>query len=313
MSVHPTSHPTQVHVSAVTGRIRRHKEAEPLSAQQSQASEPAQRLSPPETEADVSVPEGAHDGKKARGVLRLLEAGHFKGVADVRLRINFFEQLSADAAARGGSAARSLLSDLIETVNGQVNEVIRPLADDGDEAVAIDDLRGGFESAVQTSIDDFVSGEGVNLDGLTEALQSSFNALVDELRRTLMTPIGPEASGEPADDASDAAPTLQEQSGNVSGRSPAAVPAQADVAPDDTVVAPQHFAETSDQNTGLEAALASLVSTFDALLSQLLDSVGNALQMPDPSPPSGKGVAYDKFLDIYNELSGVAPEVDDLG
>jgi hypothetical protein len=313
MSVHPTSHPTQVHVSAAAGRIRPHKEAEPLRARQSEASEPAQRLSPPETEADVSVPEGVHDGEKARGVLRLLEAGHFKGVADVRLRINFFEQLSADAAARGASAARSLVSDLIETVNGQVNELIGPLADDTDEAVAIDDLRSDFESAVQTHVDDFVSGEGVNLDGLAEALQSSFNALVDTMRQTLITPVAPEASSEPADDASEADHTLQEQLGNVSARSPAATPAQSEVTPNDTVVAPQHPAETDDRNTDLEAALASLVGTFDALLSQLLDSVGDALQLTDPSPPSGKGVAYDKFLDIYNELRGAAPEVDDVG
>jgi HPt (histidine-containing phosphotransfer) domain-containing protein len=231
----------------------------------------------------------------------------------VRLRINFFEQLSADAAARGASTARLLVSDLIETVNGQVNELIGPLADDTDEAVAIDDLRSDFESAVQTHVDDFVSGEGVNLDGLAEALQSSFNALVDTMRQTLITPVAPEASSEPADDASEADHTLQEELANISARSPMATPAQSEVTPDETVVAPQHPAETDDQNTDLEAALASLVGTFDALLSRLLDSVGDALQLPDPSPPSGKGVAYDKFLDIYNELRGVAPEVDDFG
>ena len=32
---------------------------------------------------------------KVRGVIRLLQQGHFKGVADVRLRINFFDELSA--------------------------------------------------------------------------------------------------------------------------------------------------------------------------------------------------------------------------
>lgn len=31
---------------------------------------------------------------RAKGVLRLLEEGHFKGVADYRLRINFFDELS---------------------------------------------------------------------------------------------------------------------------------------------------------------------------------------------------------------------------
>ena len=35
--------------------------------------------------------------KSAHGVLRLLEAGHFKGAADARLRINFSDQLAQQA------------------------------------------------------------------------------------------------------------------------------------------------------------------------------------------------------------------------
>ena len=32
------------------------------------------------------------------------------------------------------------------------------------------------------------------------------------------------------------------------------------------------------------------------------------------SPPNGNGVAYDKFLAIYNELRGLTPaDVDELG
>jgi hypothetical protein len=37
------------------------------------------------------------DPDQERGVVRLLMDGHFKGVADVRLRLNFFEQLNHDA------------------------------------------------------------------------------------------------------------------------------------------------------------------------------------------------------------------------
>ena len=41
----------------------------------------------------------AEDSPAARksGVVRLLEAGHFKGVADARLRLNFFDQLDHEA------------------------------------------------------------------------------------------------------------------------------------------------------------------------------------------------------------------------
>lgn len=43
--------------------------------------------------------------QEARGVLRLLQEGHFKGVADIRLRINFSEEL-ADAQLAGLSTPK---------------------------------------------------------------------------------------------------------------------------------------------------------------------------------------------------------------
>ena len=69
-------------------------------------SEPTQLAPDPENTAlaeatGTSEPttEGEKTTGRANGVLRLLESGHFKGVADVRLRINFHEQLSPQAAA----------------------------------------------------------------------------------------------------------------------------------------------------------------------------------------------------------------------
>jgi len=313
MNVHPVGHPNEAHATAITGRNRLHEGTGPPHPHSAKASKPALHLSPAESKPDVPGPEGAQDTEKARGVLRLLEAGHFKGVADVRLRINFFEQLSANAAAQGVSTARSLVSELIDKVNSQINESIRPLGDGANEAQVIEDLRSSFESAVQTHLDDFVSGEGVNLDGLAEAIQLSFNALVDELRQALMTSDGTEVTNGAADLASDAAHVLREKVENVSGLSSVGVRAHADLSVDDTVTGPQHMDGAAAANTTLETALASLVGTFDALLAHLIDSVGDALQLPDPSPPPGNGVAYDKFLAIYNGLRGVEPKVDDVG
>jgi len=60
-----------------------------------QAPESGQPAQPPETDA-AAKPETQQEPK---GVLRLLAAGHFKGVADVRLRINFADQLPDDMPA----------------------------------------------------------------------------------------------------------------------------------------------------------------------------------------------------------------------
>ena len=49
--------------------------------------------------ASVSVPqsnaEESNNSEDVEGIIHLLQEGHFKGVADVRLRINFHEELAA--------------------------------------------------------------------------------------------------------------------------------------------------------------------------------------------------------------------------
>ena len=59
----------------------------PIPESDAGASEPT-----PVANAPTTTPEEKPDGK---GVLRLLEAGHFKGVADLRLRMNFAEELES--------------------------------------------------------------------------------------------------------------------------------------------------------------------------------------------------------------------------
>ncbi len=44
-----------------------------------------------------ALPANMPGANQARGVVRLLEQGHFKGVADVRLRLNFFDRLDHEA------------------------------------------------------------------------------------------------------------------------------------------------------------------------------------------------------------------------
>jgi len=220
------------------------------------------------------------DGDKAAGVLRLLEAGHFKGVADVRLRINFFEELSARASAAAAPAVRTDAAELIETMNTRINELVTPLATDEAAQAAVDELRGQFDAAVQTAAEQFASDEGVNKDSLVTAVQSAFDTFVQGLR-DLLTPPPPPAEGE----APPEPPPVGE------GEAPAEPPA----------------------TSPLDDALASLTTVFDELLSGLGDSIATALRLPDPSPPSGNGSAYEKFLAMYNSLRGMAPTVNEVG
>jgi hypothetical protein len=238
---------------------------------------------PPETE------ETDGDGDKAAGVLRLLEAGHFKGVADVRLRINFFEELSARASAAAAPAVRGQAGDLIATMNARVDELIKPLATDEAAQATVDELRGQFGAAVQAASEQYASDAGVNGDSLIEAIQSAFDVLVHGLRGLLTPPPPPGEADAPAEPPA-AAP--------VEGEAPAEPPLG--------------VADTPAPSP-LDNALASLTTAFDELLSGLGDSVATALHLPDPSPPSGNGSAYDKFLAIYNALRGVSAQVNEVG
>ncbi len=66
---------------------------------------------PPVTdELEPTEGEDTEETQEAKGVLRLLQEGHFKGVADIRLRINFSEELAGAelpelSAARGNGRA----------------------------------------------------------------------------------------------------------------------------------------------------------------------------------------------------------------
>ena len=268
------------------------------------------------------------DQDEAKGVLRLLQAGHFKGVADVRLRINFFEQLSAQATADAASAVHTQAPDLIDAVNAQVNELIAPLTTDEESPQTVGALQDEFDAAVQGATGQFASDKGVNTEALADAFQSAFGALVDGLREFLSAPAEP-SPPETDNDASavsavaNAAQQVADlrEEAELLTRPPAAEPiahdelleAQAPESLDDVVLGPPTDGGAIDPNAALETALASLTETFDELLAGLLESARTALQLPDPSEPTGHGRAYDKFLAIYNQLRGLAPEVNELG
>jgi hypothetical protein len=62
-------------------------------------------------EDSTRLAEDHKEGKAPRGVLRLLQEGHFKGVADLRLRINFFDQLAAIGQGESGEESTDAPDD----------------------------------------------------------------------------------------------------------------------------------------------------------------------------------------------------------
>ena len=107
----PTTEPTQ---SASDPENSARAEAT-VNSEPTPAAEPTKSAPAPEntalaeaTETAEPTTEGEKTTGRANGVLRLLDAGHFKGVADVRLRINFHDELSPQAAAADPAEGRGV-------------------------------------------------------------------------------------------------------------------------------------------------------------------------------------------------------------
>ena len=59
---------------------------------------------------------------------------------------------------------------------------------------------------------------------------------------------------------------------------------------------------TATDSTLLDDALASLALVYEEAMAALLASVEESSELEDPTPAPGNGVAFDKFLAIYDSL-----------
>ena len=322
MKAHPiTDHGTTHRPVNPHHGVRRNANAEKPGPDRTEVDRTDTQPSPTAVESPGTAPVDGRDDGKAAGVLRNLEAGHFKGVADVRLRINFFDELSARAAAVARPVAEAEAGDLVNTVNGRVDELVATLAADEQTQATIDGLREEFDAAVGAAVDEFVTEGAVDRATLAGALQTAFGTLMDRLRETLTPELSPGEGPADVPDAEAPAPAVPvtrrpepvavtlvekdtvvpEPTDTVDGPPALSGTAQPDVVPDDT----------DDPVVSLDEALDSLAVVFAEALSGLLASIATTTRLPDPSPPSGNGVAYNKFMAVYNELRGDAPEVEE--
>ena len=199
------------------------------------------------------------------GVIRLLEAGHFKGVADVRLRINFHDQLAQRAADKAADTLRTGADELVKTTASETDEVLTSFATDEASREAVQASLGEFSESVDTTVATALKADDLDLDAIVSDLRAAFDDLVQGLR-DLFGPTEVDTSGA------------------------------------DTLVSVVPTAGDPPATDAFEAALTELTDVFDQALSSLIESVESSLYLPDPTPAPGNGSAYDKFLAIYHNL-----------
>ncbi|NIP25500.1 MAG: hypothetical protein GWN67_24655 [Phycisphaerae bacterium] len=291
----------------------------------------------PVTEKE-SAAEETTESSDSQGVLRLLQEGHFKGVADIRLRINFFNELAAIEAEKLQAIAEEQIEGILESVGTIVDGLIEknepeilPIflpptppptnslpqpapapvlklapqapSNDGDINVAqaitvkmmtatiepapaapppppapaapappppdITVLAEEFTEAVNQLKEDFLSADAPSTDTLVECIQSAFDKLIESLKSA------------PANGGIEQEPDVEPAGGG-------------DVVIEQTSE-PAPIPETPP-------VIEELTAAFDTALSQLIDTFGEVKTLEPTSEPNGNGVAYQKFLNIYNEM-----------
>ena len=194
------------------------------------------------------------DTDATRGVLRLLQEGHFKGVADVRLRINFFDELTAMEQNQTDQIVGEKIDGLLESVTSVLRSGELP-------ETPLDAYIDPFEQAVKESKEDFLAAEVRSTVTLMSDLESAVETLVL---------------------------SLTEVSASTTAENPVAKDFPADV--------------ETDENTPVSDLITAVRAAFSTAMDDLTEALSGSAVLPELSEPNGKGVAYDKFLSIYNEM-----------
>lgn len=236
---------------------------------------------------------------RAHGVLRLLNEGHSQGVADVRLRINFFDQLSTQSEQAALTNLEEHSTTLIGSVNDSFIDTVAPLLEDEETQATFNGLLADFESSLQNTLNE-ISINDLDSSALESTIQSAFDSFIGQLSSTLSEPTADSEENE----------TLQSDTLDTSLL-------VNDLTRDDATVINLTPTEetieisTTESTLTLEDAISSFAQAFSQALSEFISSFETSFQQTTLSSYNGNGSAYDKFLSIYNDLYGIST-VDEL-
>lgn len=267
--------------NAVAAALGRQKQAQ---KETQVAEEPLTVDEPASAEEAVA----AAEDDQSQGVLRLLQEGHFKGVADVRLRINFFDELQAIEAQGNLETAQEGFSQFSTSLEADV----AALKDSGtltqEQSAALDEFLAQVR-AIQDGYDGTTPFAEV-----IAGLQGQMDALLGKLTLPVV-PVEEEVTQESTEEVL-TEPVPQELP-------EAAAAVEAAEEPIVTEIPAQ-------EPNPFEQLVANLRQSFDLAIGQLGSDMSGSGVLPPLSEPSGNGRAYAKFLAIYEEMQNedAAPE-----
>jgi hypothetical protein len=231
------------------------------------------------------------DKENVRGVIRNLQNGHFKGVADVRLRINFYDEIAAMEGKQLQATTDEKIGVLLDSVGNNFTKFFESdeFSEQHDEVRQYQDV---FDMAVNDLHDSFNTGNGLSKEGLLVGLKDKFQNLLGSLGEVLSNMKTETVTEEPipGENAIEKDVTVNP------------IGAQEDV------VLEQE--QSLDLGTSFQAFIEELESAFDTAFEEFSKDLNDVSVLPELSEPKGNGAAYSKFLAMYKEMLSSNSDVD---
>ncbi len=264
-------------------------DAKTVESSTTSTSEPSVAIS--ETENEIS----SETSQKAAGVIRKLQAGHFKGVADVRLRIKFNDQLQALQSEKSAQVVDTALPIIIDSQSSQISSFLETGGADNDITSKVTEASQQFSKNIEQIGTDYRSQPSGQTDGLISQLQSSFDSFISTLgeisdsQAKTETIVPDESVVASTELKTDSGPTMATMAESVATNEEAIL-------------------ETGSELLDFSQLIANLTDSFNNELDSLASSLANSSVLPEISEPTGNGAAFDKFMKIYSELNSLASQ-----
>jgi hypothetical protein len=264
-----------------------------------------------EVEEQAVIDEGQEDSEGTRGVIRLLQEGHFKGVADVRLRINFYDELNALEGEEIAEVLEDAISGVLESVTGAQGPTVTGSETGEAEPLDILELQEAFAAAVNEAKEEFSGSQNQSKEELFLDIRGAFDGFVESLWAMYEQAIQSSGQGGP-DGGEEEGETIVTSEGGEEGTEELTVTLEGGVDGTGGEAVGENsevtdVGVTSDVQSGFESYIANLTAAFEAAMDELARRMDEVAVLPELSGPSGNGVAYEKFLEIYNEMYDVEP------
>jgi hypothetical protein len=178
------------------------------------------------------------------------------------------------------------MGGVLESLGGVVDSFITDNDLTEAEAAAVSDAKDSFLQAVNEA------------DDPAGAVQDAFAAFLELLQALIPPPPEPEPEDVPPPDDGETGGETGEtvvEGGETSG---------------ETVVEGGEGEPIPllDSGPDWQAFIENLQSSYSGAMEDLTTAVSAVSALPPLSEPNGNGVAYNKFLAIYNEMRGIVPE-----